>query len=100
MLCYGEMGAAYRNFNLRLLIFSSYHFEITFRSSEDLTLPQSSLTTFPLLLKRKLKCKRFIPGRNGKEEEESPLLFSLPFPLSVVSFNNRQVSYVSQQERT
>ena len=47
--------------------FKSYY-EITFRSSEDLTLPQSSLSTFRVLLKWKVEETYMREGPNGKEE--------------------------------
>ena len=52
-------GAAHQNFTLT---------EIIFRSSEDLTLPQSSLGTFRVLLKWKVQDIYMREGPKRKEE--------------------------------
>ena len=73
---------------LTTFLFKSY-FEITFRLSEDLTLPQSSLATFRLLLKRKVQ--QIYGGRNGKEEEKKSLQVSLLFSCPSLPFTTSQL---------
>ena len=92
MLCYGEGDAAYRNFTWRLnslrRIFRS---PSPFRSSENPTLPLSSLATFCFLLQRKGRCKRLTWWMERRKKKVSLNLFTFSVPS--LSYLTSELSY-------